>query len=61
MVYYSSVIVVLFDFQNIHFVDIAIILSIFSTNILYAMLFAFISKNLEKVIFSEAKGMFEMK
>ena len=61
MVFYASVIVNLFDFQILQFIDIAVMISIISTNILYAMLFAFSCKNLERVIFSEAKGMFEMK
>ena len=61
VVFYASVIINIFDFQYLQSDDVKIMVAIFIITLLYAMLFSFVTKNIEIVIFSEAKGMFEMK
>ena len=61
LIFYSSIVVNHFDFDDLPGLDIVIMFSIFMATLVYAMLFAYTSKNLDREIFYEAKGIFELK
>jgi hypothetical protein len=59
--FYTSIVVNVFDFKNLTIQDYGIIASIFISTNLYAVLFGSVNKSLDHEVFSEAKGIFELK
>ena len=61
IIFFTGLVVNQFDYSEVQLIDIGVIVSVFSYCVIYAVLFAYTSKNLDHEIFLEAKGFFELK
>ena len=61
LIFFTGFVVNQFDYSEVQLIDIKVIVSVFSYCVIYAVLFAYTSKNLDHEIFLEAKGFFELK
>ena len=61
LIFYTFLVVNHFDYSEVQIIDIGIMVFVFFTSVLYAVLIANTIKNLDHEIFLEAKGFFELK